>query len=53
MNRISPALLALTFALFSLMSLLSASPIWENNTAPLADGGTRVSEIGLRVTFQH
>ncbi|HVO92192.1 MAG TPA: hypothetical protein VMT22_05095 [Terriglobales bacterium] len=52
MTRISPALLALAFVFFSLLSLLSVKPTWDSKPSPLADGGSRVSEIGLRVTFQ-
>jgi hypothetical protein len=53
MERISPVILALAFVFFSLISLLSANPTWDSNLSPLADGGIRVSEIGLRITFQH
>lgn len=53
MTRISPALLALAFVFFSLLSLLSAKPTWDSKPSPLVDGGTRVSEVGLRVNLQH
>jgi hypothetical protein len=53
MNRISPVFLALAFVFFSLISLLSANPTWDSNSLPLNEGGTRISDIGLRVTFQH
>ena len=52
MNRISPVFLALAFVFFSLIALLSANPTWDTNSSPLNEGGARVSDIGLRVTFQ-
>ena len=52
MNRILPVLLALAFVFFSLISLLSANPTWDSNASPLAEDGVRVSEVGLRVSFQ-
>ena len=51
MDRISPVFLALAFVFFSLISLLSANPTWDSNSSPLAEGGTRVSDIGLRVNL--
>jgi hypothetical protein len=52
MKPISGTVLALVFVLFTLLSLLSVKPSWENGPPALSDGGARVSEVGLRVTFQ-
>ncbi len=52
MNRISPVFPALAFVFFSLISLLSANPTWNSKSSPLTEGGTRVSDIGLRINFQ-
>jgi hypothetical protein len=52
MKGIVIAVLALGFAFFSLMSLLTAPRESDSRVAAVADGPARVSEVGLRVTFQ-
>jgi hypothetical protein len=52
MKQISSPLLALGFVFFTLLSLLSVNPTWESGPLALSDNGVRVSEVGLRVTFQ-
>ena len=52
MKHISSTLVALAFVFFSLISLLSVKQTWESAPSALSDDGPRVSEIGLRVTFQ-
>lgn len=52
MKQISSPLLALVFVFFTLLSLLSVNPTWESGPLALAGNGVRVSEVGLRVTFQ-
>jgi hypothetical protein len=47
-----PAVLALAFAFFSLISLLTLAHESDSRMAGLTDDPARVSEIGLRVTFQ-
>ena len=53
MKGLPVAVLALVFAFFSLMSLLTAARESDSPSAASADGPPRVSEVGLRVTFQH
>ncbi|HEY1234900.1 MAG TPA: hypothetical protein VGH22_16090 [Candidatus Binatia bacterium] len=53
MKGLPIAILALAFAFFSLMSLLTATRESDSTNAASADGPPRVSEVGLRVTFQH
>lgn len=45
-------LLALVFAFFSLISLLMVPKDSDNRIAVSSDSSARVSEVGLRVTFQ-
>lgn len=52
MKQISSSVLALVFVFFTLLSLLSVNPTRESGPLALSNGGTRVSEVGLRVTFQ-
>jgi len=52
MKQISSTLLALVFVFFTLLSLLSVNPTWENGPLALSDNGERLSDVGLRVTFQ-
>ncbi len=52
MKHISSTLLALVFVFFTLLSLLSVNPTWENGPLALSDNGERLSDVGLRVTFQ-
>jgi len=53
MKGLSVAILALAFAFFSLMSLLTATRESDSTNASWADDPPRVSEVGLRVTLQH
>ncbi|HEX7229436.1 MAG TPA: hypothetical protein VF452_03510 [Candidatus Binatia bacterium] len=53
MKGLPIAILALAFAFFSLLSLLTAARDSDSTNAFSADGPPRVSEVGLRVTFQH
>ena len=46
------AALALVFAFFSLLSLLMTPQDSDSRIALSPDSSARVSEIGLRVTFQ-
>ena len=48
----SVTLLALAFAFFSLISLLSVSRTWDDSRVRLADRESRVSELGLRFNMQ-
>lgn len=47
-----PAVLALAFACFSLIALLSVAHESDSRMAGLPADPVKVSEIGLRVTFQ-
>jgi hypothetical protein len=53
MKSISSTVLALVFVFFMLLSLLSVKPTWDSGPMALSDEGTRVSDIGLRITLQH
>lgn len=53
MKGVPIAILALAFAFFSLLSLLTATRESDHKSAASADGPPRVSEVGLRFTFQH
>jgi hypothetical protein len=52
MKGLPAALLALVFAFFSLLSLLMTPQDSDSRIALSRDSSARVSEIGLRVTFQ-
>lgn len=52
MKPISSTVLALVFVFFTLLSLLSVNPTRESGPLALSDDGGRVSDVGLRVTFQ-
>ena len=52
MKGLPIAILALAFACFSLVSLLTVPHEWDSRLAGLPDDPAKVSEIGLRVTFQ-
>jgi hypothetical protein len=52
MKGLPITLLALVFAFFSLISLLMAAHDSDNRMALSSDSPGRVSELGLRVTFQ-
>lgn len=52
MKQISSTLLALAFVFFTLVSLILVKPSWESGPLALSDGGSRVSEVGLRINFQ-
>jgi hypothetical protein len=46
------ALLAVGFVLYSLIALLSVERNQESTSSPLVSNQERISELGLRVTFQ-
>ena len=48
MKGLSGTLLALAFAFFSLISLMSVNRTWDDSFVQLADTESRVSELGLR-----
>ena len=48
MKGLSGTLLALAFAFFSLISLMSVNRTWDDSIVQLADTDSRVSELGLR-----
>lgn len=52
MKGLPVTLLALVFALFSLISLLLAPQDSDNRMALSSDNPGKVSEVGLRVTFR-
>jgi hypothetical protein len=52
MKDLPVTLLALVFAFFSLISLLMVPRDSGNRIVALSDSPAKVSEIGLRVTFQ-
>jgi hypothetical protein len=52
MKGLPIAVLALAFAFFSLISLLTVAHESDSRMAGLSDDPAKVSEIGLRVTFQ-
>ena len=52
MKGLPATLLALVFAFFSLLSLLMTPQDSDSRIALSPDSSARVSDIGLRVTFQ-
>jgi hypothetical protein len=52
MKGVSGALLALIFVFFSLLSLISVNPTWEESFVTVIDNQSRVSELGLRFALQ-
>lgn len=52
MKGLSGTLVALAFAVFSLISLISVNRTWDNSLVQLADTEARVSELGLRFNMQ-
>jgi hypothetical protein len=52
MKGLSGTLVALAFAIFSLISLISVNRTWDNSLVQLADTEARVSELGLRFNMQ-
>jgi hypothetical protein len=52
MKDLPITLLALVFAFFSLISLLMVPRDSDSRIAAASDNPAKVSEIGLRVTFQ-
>ncbi len=52
MKSISGTIVALVFVFFTLISLLSVNPSWENESSALVNNQTRVSDLGLRFAFQ-
>ncbi len=52
MKDLPATLLALVFAFFSLISLLMVSHDSDNRIVAFSDNPAKVSEIGLRITFQ-
>lgn len=52
MNRLSSTLLALAFACFSLISLISVNHDWHRSLARWTGSDSKVSELGLRFNMQ-
>ena len=52
MKHITAALLAIGFALYSLIALLSVERNQDSTSSPLISNQERISELGLRVAFQ-
>jgi hypothetical protein len=52
MKHITAALLAIGFALYSLIALLSVERNQDSTSSPLVSNQERISELGLRVAFQ-
>jgi len=52
MKGLPATLLALVFAFFSLITLLLAPHDSDNRMALSSDSSAKISEVGLRVTFQ-
>ena len=52
MKHVTAVLLAIGFALYSLITLLSAERNQDSTSSPLISNQERVSELGLRVAFQ-
>ena len=52
MKDITAALLAIGFVLYSLIALLSVERNRDSTSSPLVSNQERISELGLRVTFQ-
>ena len=52
MKSISGTIVALVFVFFTLISLLSVNPSWENEFPVLTSEQTTVSDLGLRFAFQ-
>jgi len=52
MTSISGTIIALVFVFFTLISLLSVNPRWDNEFPVLTDGQNKVSDLGLRFAFQ-
>jgi hypothetical protein len=51
MKDITAALLAIVFALYSLIALLSVELNQDSTSSPLVSNQERISEVGLRVAF--
>ena len=52
MKGLSTTLLALAFACFSLISLISVNRDWESSLVQSPVNETKVSELGLRFNMQ-
>jgi hypothetical protein len=52
MKDITATLLAIGFVLYSLIALLSVERNQDSTSSPLVSNQERISELGLRVTFQ-
>ena len=52
MKDITAALLAMGFALYSLIALVSVERNRDSTSSPLVSNQERISELGLRVAFQ-
>jgi hypothetical protein len=53
MKDIMTALLAMGFVLYSLIALLSVERNQDSRNSPLVTNQERISELGLRVSFEH
>jgi hypothetical protein len=52
MKDITAALLAIGFVLYSLIALLSVERNQDSTTSPLVSNQEKVSDLGLRVSFE-
>ena len=52
MKDLSGTLVALAFAFFSLISLISVNRSWDHSPVQLAETESRISELGLRINMQ-
>ena len=52
MKHVTAVLLAIGFALYSLIALLSVERHRDSTSSPLISNPERLSELGLRVVFQ-
>lgn len=52
MKDITTALLGMGFVLYSLIALVSVEHNQDRTSTPLVSNQERISELGLRVTFQ-
>ena len=52
MKDITAALLAIGFVLYSLIALLSVERNQDSTSSPLVSNQEKISDLGLRVSFQ-
>ena len=52
MKDLAAALLAIVFVLYSLIALLSVERNQDSTSSPLISNQEKISDLGLRVSFQ-